>query len=149
MQLWVGTNTHILSCPLPVDFSVEQVTPIYSVCWHLHIQRHHVLQHGNDPGIVPFHQVYFTDLVAIGEDQVWALAYHRKSAHISLQQLSQGLDSTSVSQTMELSVTDSCVCTEALHHTGSKWRQWQRQCCHTQAPLWSLSTHWCLDNLFC
>lgn len=61
--------------------------------------------------------------MAIGEDQVWALAYHRKSAHLSLQQLSQGLDSASISQTaMELSVTDSCVCTEALHHTGSKWK---------------------------
>lgn len=23
---------------------------------------------------------------------------------------------------MELSVTDSCVCTEVLHHTGSKWK---------------------------
>lgn len=23
---------------------------------------------------------------------------------------------------MELSVTDSCVCTEALHHTESKWK---------------------------
>lgn len=59
--------------------------------------------------------------MAIGEDQVRALAYHRKSAHLSLQQLSQGLDSAFISQTtMELPVTDSCVCTEALHHTGSK-----------------------------
>lgn len=32
IQLLQVTNTHILSCPLPVDFSVEQVTPIYSVC---------------------------------------------------------------------------------------------------------------------
>lgn len=32
MQLWEGTNTHSFSCPLPVDFSVEQVTPINSVC---------------------------------------------------------------------------------------------------------------------
>lgn len=62
--------------------------------------------------------------MAIGEDQVWALAYHRKSAHLSLQQLSQGLDSAFISQTaMELSVTDTCVCTEALHHTGSKWKR--------------------------
>lgn len=98
---------HILSCPSPVDFAVEQVTPIYSVCRHLHVQRHHVLQHGNDAGVVPFHQVYLTHLVPIGEDQVRALAYHRKSAHLSLQQLSQGLDSAFISQTaMELSVTD-------------------------------------------
>lgn len=52
----------------PVDLAVGKVTPIYSIGIHFHVQRHDILEHGDEARVVPLHQVYSPYFVSVRED---------------------------------------------------------------------------------
>lgn len=53
----------------PIDLAVGEVTPVDAIGGHFDVQRHDVLEHGDDTRVVPLHQVYPPHFVPVGEDE--------------------------------------------------------------------------------
>lgn len=58
---------------VPKDLAMEKVTPVHLVCGDVHVQCHGVFQCRHHLRVVPPHQVDPSDLVSVGEHQVWTL----------------------------------------------------------------------------
>lgn len=58
----------------PVDLAVGEVAPVDAIGGNFNVQRHDVLEHGDEPRVVPLYQVYPPHFVPVGEDQGWASA---------------------------------------------------------------------------
>lgn len=52
----------------PVDLAVGEVTPVDAIGGNFDVQRHDILEHGDETRVVPLHQVYPPHFVPVGED---------------------------------------------------------------------------------
>lgn len=63
------------TCPCsPIDLAVGEVTPVDAIGGNFNIQRHNVLEHGDEARVVSLHQVYPPHFMPVGEDQGGAFA---------------------------------------------------------------------------
>lgn len=59
-----------LAWNLLVDLPLGDIRPVDLLSGHVHVQRHHVLQAGDDPGVLTPVQGHLSDFVAVGEEKI-------------------------------------------------------------------------------
>ena len=106
----------------PVDLAVREVTPVDAIGGNFDVQRHDILEHGDEARVVPLHQVYPPHFVPVGEDQGRASASCRAGRLRERERVSAGVGGGEGGETQHRAtwgrVCDLCAMMETISKAG-------------------------------